>query len=152
MVSTLMPTLAEQLLTQDVRPKVVADAVKVVDAEVQDKGGLSGLAIKAAYGMVKAVKPGIIPEVLDSLMDDFVARLEPFYTDWQQQPGRPFSDFIASRGGAVADALLAITDDRARISKNSTLKKAYEKLRPSGKKQVEAAVPRLGRMVQTYLK
>ncbi|MFI4981789.1 MAG: DUF6918 family protein, partial [Nevskiales bacterium] len=28
---------------------------------------------------------------------------------------------------------------------------AYDKLRPTGKKQVEAAVPRLGRMIEPYL-
>jgi hypothetical protein len=147
-----MPTLAEKLLAPAVRPKVVADAARVVDAEVQDKGGLSGLAIKAAYGVVKAVKPGIIPEVLDSLLDNFVARLESFYTEWLQKPGAGFSDFISARSDAVSDALLSITDERAKVSKNSTLKKAYEKLRPSGKKQVEAALPRLGKMVEPYLK
>ena len=147
-----MSTLAEKLLTKEVRPKVVADAAKVVDAEVQDKGGLSGLAIKAAYGVVKALKPGVIPEVLNSLMDDFVARLEPFYADWSKTPAEPFSNFIASRAGPVADALLAITDERSARSKNPTMKKAYEKLRPTGKKHVESAVPRLGHMVQPYLK
>ncbi len=147
-----MPTLAEKLLTKDVRPKVVHDAAQVVDGEVSDKGGLSGLAIKAAYGVVKALKPGVIPEVLDSLMDDFVARLEPFYADWLKVTTPPFGDFIAMRAEPVADALLAITDDRAARSKNPTMKKAYEKLRPTGKKHVEAAMPRLGRMVQPYLK
>jgi hypothetical protein len=147
-----MPTLADKLLTKEVRPKVVAEAALVVDAEVQDKGGLSGLAIKAAYGVVKAVKPGVIPEVMESLMDDFVARLEPFYAEWLKKSDPPFGQYIAGRSDAVADALLAITDDRARISHNGTMKKAYEKLRPTGKKHVEAAVPRLGRMVQGYLK
>jgi hypothetical protein len=147
-----MPTLAEKLLAKEVRPKVVVDAAAVVDGEVHDKSGLSGLAIKAAYGVVKAVKPGIIPEVLDSMLDDFVARLEPFYADWQQRTETPFSEFIASRAGPVADALLSISDERASRSKNATLKKAYEKLRPTGKKHVEAAVPRLGRMVQIHLK
>jgi hypothetical protein len=146
-----MPTLADKLLAPNIRPKVVADAAQLVDEEVRDKSGLSGMAIKAAYGIVKAVKPGIIPEVLDAMLDDFIARLEPFNAEWQKTPSAPFSTFLDSRIGPAADALLAITDERARVSRNSTLKKAYERLRPTGKKHVEAAIPRLGRLVSKYL-
>lgn len=146
-----MPTLAEKLLLPDVRPKVVLDSTRLIDEEVRDKSGLSGLAIKAAYAVVKAVKPGIIPEVLDAMLDAFIARLEPLYAEWQKNPSVPFSSFLDPRAGQTADALLSITDERARVSKNQTLKKAYERLRPSGKKQVESAVPRLGRMISKYL-
>jgi hypothetical protein len=146
-----MPTLAEKLLKPEVRPKVVTDCVQLIDDEVRDKSGLSGLAIKAAYGVVKAVKPGIITETLDALLDSFVARLEPLFAEWQKNTATPFSSFLDPRAGQAADALLAITDERARVAKNQTLKKAYEKLRPSGKKQVETAIPRLGRMISKYV-
>jgi hypothetical protein len=85
------------------------------------------------------------------MLDDFVARLEPLYAEWQKNPATPFQSFLDPRAGQAADALLSITDDRARVSKNQTLKKAYEKLRPSGKKQVESAIPRLGRMISKYV-
>ena len=55
-----------------------------------------------------------------------------------------------ARAGQVADALLAISDERAARAKNQGAKKAYEKLRPSGKKHVETAVPRLGRLIAKY--
>ena len=55
-----------------------------------------------------------------------------------------------ARAGEVADALLAISDERAARAKNQGLKKAYEKLRPTGKKHVEAAVPRVGRLIAKY--
>ena len=57
-----MSTLAEVLLVPGKRPKVVDDCVRIVDEEVDSKGGLSGLAIKGAYALVKAVKPGFITE------------------------------------------------------------------------------------------
>ena len=50
----------------------------------------------------------------------------------------------------IADALLTISDERAARSTNGTLKKTYEKLRPTGKKHVEAAVPRVGRLIAKY--
>jgi len=146
-----MATLAEKLLKPEIRPKVVTDSTQLIDDEVRDKSGLTGLGIKAAYALVKAVKPGIISETLDAMLDDFVARLEPLFAEWQKSPSAPFASFLDPRAGQAADALLSITDDRARVSKNQTLKKAYEKLRPMGKKQVETAIPRLGRMISKYV-
>jgi hypothetical protein len=147
--SALMSTLSEMLLVPGNRPKVLADCIRLVDEEVDSKGGLSGLAIKGAYMVVKAVKPGFITESVDHMLDDFVRRLEPFYADAQQK-NEPVAPFFSSRAGAVADALLAISDDRAARAKNPTVKKAYEKLRPTAKKNVEAAVPRVGRLIAKY--
>ena len=144
-----MPTLKDILLVPGNRPKVVADCTSLVQEEVDSKGGLSGLAIKAAYAVVKAVKPGFISEALDHMLDDFVARLEPFWADAQAK-NEPVGALMNARAGQVADALLAISDERATRSKNPNLKKAYEKLRPTGKKHVEQAVPRVGRLIQKY--
>ena len=44
----------------------------------------------------------------------------------------------------------SISDERAARAKNQAAKKAYEKLRPTGKKNVEAAVPRLAAMVEKH--
>ena len=57
---------------------------------------------------------------------------------------------LNARAGQVSDALLTISDERAARSTNGTLKKTYEKLRPTGKKHVEAAVPRVGRLIAKY--
>lgn len=55
------------------------------------------------------------------------------------------------RKGEVADALLGITDDRAKVAKNATMKSAYERLRPQGKKHVEEAIPRVGRTLSSLM-
>jgi len=144
-----MSTLTEILLVPGTRPKGVADAVRLIEEEVESKGGLSGIAIKGAFMVVKAVKPGFINEAVDHMLDDFVRRLEPFHTEAQQK-NEPIGPFLNARASAVADALLAISDERAARAKNQTVKKAYEKLRPSGKKHVETAVPRLGRLIAKY--
>jgi len=146
-----MATLAEKLLAPDVRPRVVADSARLIDDEVASKGGLTGIAIKGAYAVVKAIKAGIIPETVNALIDDFVAKMEPFYATWSKAPGVSFAAYLEQRSGEVADALLSTTDARAQRSGNATLRKAYEKLRPLGKKQVEAALPRVGRMVNGYV-
>jgi hypothetical protein len=144
-----MSTLAEILLVPGNRPKVVADSVRVIDEEVDSKGGLTGLAVKGTYAVVKAVKPGLVSEAVDGMLDDFVKQLEPFYAAAQAK-NEPVGPALSSRAGEVAEALLAISDGRAPRAKNQTLKKAYEKLRPTGKKHVEAAIPRIGRLIGKY--
>ena len=66
-------TLAGRLLADPARrPALLTDCERLIEAEVDSKSGLSGLAIKAAYKVVCAVKPGIIRESMDGLLDDFV--------------------------------------------------------------------------------
>jgi hypothetical protein len=144
-----MPTLTEILLVPGNRPKVIGDCVQLINEEVDSKGGLTGLAVKGAFAVVKAVKPGIINESIDHMLDDFVARLEPFWAEAQSK-NEPVGPLMNARAPQVADALLAISDERAARAKNQNLKKAYEKLRPTGKKHVEQAVPRVGRLIQKY--
>jgi hypothetical protein len=144
-----MPTLTDMLLAPGARPKVIADCVQLINEEVDSKGGLTGLAVKGAYALVKAVKPGFINEAVDHMLDDFVKRLEPFWAEAQSK-NEPIGPLLSSRAPQVADALLSISDERAARSTNQSLKKAYEKLRPTGKKHVEQAVPRVGRLIQKY--
>jgi hypothetical protein len=143
-----MSTLNEILGAPGVRPQVVADCEKVIEEEVGSKG-LAGLPIKAAYKVVQAVKPGFVREVLDHMLDDFARRLDPLY---QQAVAKnePVTAYFNARPGEVAEALLAITDERAARAKNATLKSAYDKLRPFGKKHVEAAVPRVSRLIAKH--
>jgi hypothetical protein len=144
-----MATLQEMLLVPGNRPKVIADCVTLIQEEVDSKGGLTGLAVKGAFAVVKAVKPGFVSEAVDHMLDDFVKRLEPFWADAQAR-NEPVGQLMNARAPEVADALLSISDERASRAKNATAKKAYEKLRPTGKKHVEAAVPRVGRLVAKY--
>jgi hypothetical protein len=146
-------TLKETLLTPENRPKVVDDAVRLVDSEVASKGGLSGIAIKTGYKAVNSVKPTLVREAVDTLLDRFVERLEPFAKEWEDKgKSGGFDAFLSSRSKQVANALLGVTDDRARSIASGTVKKTYDALRPQGEKNVEAAVPGLGRLLARYHK
>ena len=145
-----MATLAEILLTDENRPRLVRDCEQLIDAEVRDKSGVTGLAIKAGFKTVKAVKPGIIPDVVDFLLDDFVGAMEPHYADYVTGGTGEFPKFVVSRGARIADDLLGITDRRAEKSKHRTLVEAYKKLRPKAQTQVVAAMPRLGTLIASY--
>lgn len=145
-----MPSLASYLTDPSRRDRVLDDCVQLVDEEVDSKGGFTGMGIKTAYGLVKRIKPGFVRGALDAMLDDFSRRLDPMFQESQGKGS--IVDYFAGRKGDVAEALLAITDERARRSGNGVAKSAYEKLRPSGKKHVEEAVPRLARMIERHTK
>ncbi len=152
-----VPTLSEVITAPGKRPAVIQDCGHLIDEEVKKKGGLSGVALKMAFAAVKAVKPGFIPEAIDHMLEDFARRLEPFYESYQQAQGtsanatgRSLPDHFNLQSTAIAEALLGITDDRAQRAKNATVKKTYEKLRPSAKKHVEEAVPGIGRLIEKH--
>jgi hypothetical protein len=138
-----------EALTDEVKKKdVVKDCCALIDAEVKEKGGISGLAIKAGYGTVKGIKPGFVEKAVEDLLPEFAKALEPIYDDAKSQ-NKPVGDFFTTNTERVADALLAITDAKAQRAKG-VAKSAYDKLRGSAKKNVEQAVPRLGKLIEKY--
>jgi hypothetical protein len=146
-----MPTLVEKLTGAEVRPQVVAACVALVDREVDGKGGLSGMAIKAGYKVIKAIKPGFVQQVVDSLLPDFAAAMEPMYTREGGAGPDAFAKYLQSHNDEVADALLSVTDARAERAKNATIRKTYERLRGGARENVSAAVPNLVATLRPFL-
>ena len=144
-----MASLKESLTDDGKRKAVVEDCVQLIDAEVADKGGMSGMAIKAGYKAVKGIKPGFIPKVVNDLLPEFAEALTPIYTEAKEK-SLPVAGYLAENSGRVAEALLAITDGKAERSDKGIVKSTYKRLRPSAKQNVEAAVPRLGKLVEKH--
>jgi hypothetical protein len=144
-----MATLQELLGTGAKRGPLVDDSLRVLEAEVDDKSGLSGIAIKTAFKVVKGISPGFLRQVVDHLLDDFLNALDPLYQEALAKNVSPRAH-LQGNPGRVADSLLSITDGRARNSKNQLVKGTYEKLRGQAKKHVEAAVPRLGELFERH--
>jgi hypothetical protein len=144
-------TLAEYVAKPPARERVVADCVALIDEEVKAKGGLSGVAVKGAYGTVKAIKPRFVPEVVDALLDDWVGKLEPYYGKWRAGGSGSLAEFLTARSDDVAEDLLAVTDERAAKTRHKTASKLYNKMRPSAKRNVAAAVPKLGALMEKHI-
>jgi hypothetical protein len=144
-----MLSLKEQFGTGDRRAALVDDAVKVLDQEVADKSGLTGIAIKGAYKLVQGMRPGFVRHVVDALLDDFVAALEPIYAEAAEKK-RPAGAYLLEQRDRVADALLSVTDKRAQTAQSAGIKSAYSKLRPMAKKQVDGAAPRLATLIERH--
>jgi hypothetical protein len=144
-----MASLREQLGGPDKRPQVIDDACQVLDQEVGDKGGISGIAIKGAYKLLHGIKPGFVKEIVNALLDDFLDALDPLYQEAAAKQ-RPAGAHIRENPSRTADALLQVTDRKAQEAQRQVIKSAYDRLRGMAKKQVEAACPRLGGLVERH--
>ena len=144
-----MANLSEALTGDSKKSVVIDDCVALIDAEVADKGGLTGLAIKAGYKTVQGIKPGFVRQVVTDLLPEFAVALDPIFQEAKAK-GSGVREHFTSNTPRVADALLKITDDKAKRSKSGMVKGTYEKLRGSAKKNVEAAVPRLAAMIEKH--
>jgi hypothetical protein len=145
-----MGALSNAIKDQQKRRAVVDDGVAAIEAEVASKGGVSGLAVKGAFKVVKGVKPGFTGMVLDHLLDDFAAQVDPFYDAYKASGQSDIVGYFGSRDKEIASALLSVTDARAVRAKNKAIKKAYDKLRPRAVDHVTAAMPRVARLVEKH--
>ncbi len=65
------------------------------------------------------------------MLDDFVNRLEPFWADAQAK-NEPIGALMNGRAPQVADALLAISDERAARSTNGDAQEDLREAAPDG--------------------
>ena len=131
------------------RASITEDVCHLVDEQVGNQRGISGVAVKAGYKLVQGVKPGFVRNVVEALLPEFAAALEPFREQAVTQ-GQSVASYFGAHSQEVAEALLTVTDGRAQASKHGSVKGAYGKLRGSARKNVERAVPGLGKIIQTY--
>ena len=142
-------TLAEAVRDEELRGRIIDDCCKLVDDEVAGKKGLSGAVIKTGYKAVKGIKPGFTRKVVNVLFDDWVAALEPIWTEAQQQGIAPEQHFEAERS-RVAEALLSVTDAKSESAEKALVRNTYKKLRPNAKRHVEDAVPGLAALLHKH--
>lgn len=144
-----MATLQELLLAPENAPRLIADTQALVDSEISSKG-ITAAPLKAAYKVVTAFAPGYYQEVIGVMLPGMVTQLEPYWADFTASGSADFGDYLAKRGDEASESLLAVTDNMAEISGRAAVVKAYQMVRGSARKNVEAALPALGAMVQKY--
>ncbi len=144
-----MATLQELLLTPENAPQLIADTKALVDSELSSKG-ITAAPLKGAYKAVKAFAPGYYDEAITAILPGVVYQLEPYWADFKTSGGYDFGDFLSKRPAEVSESLLAVTDDMASNSGRAAVVKAYQLVRGGAGKNIEAALPALGTLVQKY--
>jgi hypothetical protein len=141
--------LSDVLNDEATRASIIDEVVGLIDGEVGKQKGLSGVAVKAGYKLVQGVKPGFVRKVVETLLPEFAEVLEPIANQAAAE-GQTVSTYFAANSQDIAEALLAVTDARVQRSDHGSVKGAYGKLRGSARRNVEAAVPGLGAIVEKY--
>lgn len=147
-----MGVLSDLIKDQSKRRGIVDDGVAVIDAEVADKRGLSGMAVKAGYKAVKKIKPGFVNVALDMLMPEFAAAIDPYYDEWKSSGNGTLEQFFKRSDNRIAESLLSITDKRVDSKTNRIVSKAYRGLRGQGVGHTKSAMPRLAGLVMRHIK
>jgi hypothetical protein len=143
-------TLPEILLAPDTQPRVVTDSLALIDAELADKSGISGNAVKLGYKTVSSFAPGYIRQTVEKMLPEIIDQLQPYWADFQASGGSEFGDYLAKRGDEVAESLLSVSDAMAERSDKPVVVRAYRTVRGGASRNIVAALPRLGDLVLKY--
>ncbi|NEP17129.1 MAG: hypothetical protein F6J97_09505 [Leptolyngbya sp. SIO4C1] len=140
--------LSDTVKDKQTRSQVAADCVELIDEQVAAKGGLSGLALKAAYGALRGIGPSYVSGAIERLLPETLKALDPM---WQTgvQAGDPVAYLVDNRS-QTADTILSVTDTRIQRTDNGIVSASYSKLRKSIKGDVEAAVPGLAKIIDNH--
>ena len=144
-----MALLAQAVQDQQKRTLIIKDCAALIDDQVSKKRGMTGIAVKGAFKMIRSFKPGIIPRSIDDMLDEFSVKIDPFWTRCQEEQSDP-AQFFTRNSTDISNALLSITDERARNSPNKVLIKAYGSLRKKAVEHVSDALPDLARLIAKH--
>jgi hypothetical protein len=141
--------LSERLQNEQITASIAADCTELIDGQVAAKGGISGLALKATYGVVKGVDANYIPGAIQRLLPEAIAALDPLW-DEGVQTGDPVAH-LTQNCDRTADTLLGVTDAKIQRVKNGLICSSYSKLRKSVKGDIAAAVPGLAQIIGKHV-
>ena len=144
-------TLTDLLLAPQRRQQLIVDCVQLIEAHVEQRGGLKGMALKTGMAMLKKAKPALLPRATALLLPEFVAALEPLHQEFRASGGADFRGFMLSRSDAATLALLQVADARIDESDSAAVKSTYFRLRGSAEIEVAAAIPRLAELIGRHL-
>src|SRR5262245_34019561 len=84
--------VSDALLAPTHRPAAVEALTGVIDAEVADKSGLGGAAVKAGYAAAKKLGGDFVASATDRLLPQFASALDPF---WATKGDQSFGAYLA---------------------------------------------------------
>src|SRR5436305_15076163 len=113
-------TLQQILLNPDTKPQVTADCMTLIQQEVSAKSGVSGTAVKLAYKTVNAFASGYVHSMVETLLPDMIANLEPYWADFSASGAGHFGDYLGKRRYEVAPPLMSKSITRTAATARTT--------------------------------
>jgi hypothetical protein len=140
--------LSAMLQEPSVKASIVADCAQLIETQVNTKGGISGLALKAAYTLVKGLNAHYIPGAIGRLLPQLFEALNSMWEEGTQA-GDPVAYLVKHRS-RTADTILSVTDSRVKNSP-AVVKSTYGKMRASVQGDVEEAIPELAQILGKHM-
>ncbi|MEM9817138.1 MAG: hypothetical protein AAF827_12150 [Cyanobacteria bacterium P01_D01_bin.6] len=130
-----------------IKASIVKDCDHLINSHVSQKGGVSGIALKTAYRVVKGVGPNYVQGAIGRMLPATLKVLDPI---WQEglQSGDPVA-YLEEHRSRTADLILSVTDHRIQHTSGPIIG-VYNKLRKSVKSDVETAVPELATILDRH--
>lgn len=141
--------LVAMLADPATRDRVIREGAALIDAEVAKRTGVSGFAIRAGFAAIKKVRPDIVEDSLAKLLPAFAPAIQPHVEKGEAAGG--VASYFTSNADAIAEDLLAITDEKAKNAQNPIMKRTYGSLRGQAHKQTSSSMPAVGAWLQTYV-
>ncbi len=128
---------------------MINDGILELEAELDDRSGVTAMAMRAGYKALRKVRPNMVESNLEKLLPKWAPVLDP-HVDAGRSSG-DLTGHFQTNATTIAEGLLGATDARASEANNGLAVKAYQKLRPKAKDQVVAGMPRLARLVDKHV-
>jgi len=141
--------LTQAIQDNSVRSAIAADCTQLIDQQVSKKGGLSGMALKATYKVVKGIGADYIPGAVNRLLPETCAALDPMWAEGVAQGD--CAGYMSENSDRAADLVLSATDARIERVGTGVIRASYNKLRKSIKSDVVAAVPDLAKILDKHV-
>ncbi len=142
-------TLTQKIEDPAVKSAIANDCAQLIDRQVSAKSGLSGIALKTAYGVIKNIGSNYVPGAVKRLLPETCAAVEPVWAEGVAQ-GDPVAN-MSQQSDRTADLILAATDARIAKNGNGLITGTYNKLRKSIKSDVAAAVPEVAQILNKHV-
>ncbi|MGD1943670.1 MAG: hypothetical protein ACFB0G_20430 [Leptolyngbyaceae cyanobacterium] len=127
-----------------IKASMVDDCTHLVDEQVANKRGMSGMALKTAYRVIKGIGPTYLSGAIGRVLPEALTALDPMWNEGLRS-GDPVQHLIQNQS-RTAEILLSVTDQRIQNS-SGAVTGVYKKLRKSIKNDVEEAVPELANIL-----
>ncbi|MBN1962036.1 MAG: hypothetical protein JW841_13910 [Deltaproteobacteria bacterium] len=142
--------LKDKLCTNEKRNVVIMDCVTLIEKIIASQKGLSGIATKSVYKLIKSTKPNSVYHSVDHMLEEFVDHLDPFYASATKNHA-DIVEYFTNHREAIAESLIEIADNHAQSIKNRILHQGYTRMRSNAQKHVEEAVPDIAALIKRHV-
>lgn len=143
-----MTNLRDTLTSPDRKPAVVSDLAALIENQIANLTGLTGIAAKTAFATAKKSRPDVVQRAANAYLGSFADALDPFWQQFTASQGTDFGADLAANKAEVTAALERAMDAEAPSS--GSQRAMFDRFKPQVVKMLGGALPDLGALVQKH--